>query len=125
MANQRRIYKIAERIRSTVALYLLRLSDPRFNLVTITAARVTSDLRLAKIYWSVIGDKDRIKEVGQAFESARGLFKKELSTDLGIKFVPELKFFYDDTLDVVDETRVLLDKIAKSNQSDDQEAVEE
>ncbi len=111
MANKRRIHKMAERVRSAVAMQVLRLSDPRFHLVTITAAHVTSDLRLAKIYWTVTGGENRAEEVEEAFESAKGLIRRELAPELGVKFVPDLKFFYDDTLDIVEKTRDLLSQV--------------
>jgi len=111
MATQRRSFKVAEKIRMIVAEQLHRMPDPRFSLVTVTAATVGPDLRTAKIYWTVSGDKDRIEEVKEAFKVATGAFRKVLSKELEMKFVPEVKFFYDDTLDTSEEVERLLSKI--------------
>jgi len=115
MATKRRSFKVAEKIRMIVADHLHRMADPGFSLVTITAATVGPDLRTAKIYWTVSGGKERIEEVTEAFKSTTGVFRKALSKDLETKFVPELKFFYDDTLDTSEEVERLLNKIRQQD----------
>lgn len=120
MANKKRLFQVAERIKEIIANSLLRVADPRFSLVTVTAVMMTPDLRLAKVYW-IVSDRDepqdelarseRIADVAEAFESATGLFKRALGKDLGLRFVPHLKFFYDDTFDTVDEVERLFQKI--------------
>ena len=111
MSSRRRVFRIAERIQSAVATQILKASDPRFNLVTVTSVMVSPDLKSAKVYWVVSGDKDRIPEVQQALESAVGLFRRGIGKDLGVRYVPDLKFFYDDTLDTQDEMERLFARI--------------
>ena len=125
MANQRRVFKIGERIQGLIAAELQRVADPRFFLVTITSVLVSPDMRSAKVYWTVNGDSaERRLEVEQAFEGARGLFRRAVSGELGIRFVPVLKFFYDDTLDVSAEVDKLFARIAKPAPSTGSEAGE-
>jgi ribosome-binding factor A len=112
MANQRRQYRVAEQARSSVAMALLRLSDPRLALVTVTAAKTTSDLRLIKVYWSVSGGPERIEEVEEALDSAQGVLRREVGHDLGLRSVPVLEFYYDETLDVIAQSRALMQKVA-------------
>jgi len=117
MVSQRRTYRVAEKIRETIASELSRVADPRFSLVTITSAVVSPDLRNAKIYWMAVGGRQRIPEVDQAFESASGLFKRALSKSLNVRFMPALKFFYDDTLDTVEQVESLFRRInSESNE---------
>ena len=111
MANQRRMYKVAEKIREIVARELMHLADPRLTMITITSVIVSPDLRSAKIYWNVFGDKNRISEVEDAFKASAGMFKRSLAKDLKTKFVPDLSFFYDDTLDTSEEVERLFKKI--------------
>jgi ribosome-binding factor A len=110
MSSSRRVYQIAEKIRNTIAVEVMRLADPRFNLVTITSAVVSPDLGQAKVYW-VVGDKERIQEIGEAFVSASGILRKACGDALGIRFTPALKFFYDDTLDAQEEIDKLFAKV--------------
>lgn len=119
MAGSRRVYQIGERIKELVAQYLVHTADPRFGLVTITSVMVSPDLRIAKVYWvvSFVSDVDRgerVAEVAEAFESAQGYFRKMISKQLGIRFVPDLRFYYDDTLDTVEQVERLMAKIKPS-----------
>lgn len=117
MPTKRRVYRVAEKVRNLVAVQLTRVADPRFSLVTISSAIVSPDLRHAKVYWMVSGGKERIAEVEEAFQSAGPMFKRLLARELGIRFVPDLKFFYDDTLDTCEEVERLMAKIHKSEET--------
>lgn len=122
MAGSRRVYQVGERIRELIANHLLHTADPRFTLVTITSVMVSPDLRSAKVYWvvsSISGQdrQERIAEVSDAFQSAEGLFRKMLGKPLGIRFVPELKFFYDDTLDTAENVERLIARIKPAEEA--------
>ena len=125
MAKQRRVHKIAEQIRNCIALQLQRVADPRFSLVTITSAVVSPDLRNAKVYWMVSGDAERRAEVSEAFASAAGLFRRAIGADLGIRFVPELNFFYDDTFDQSDSIAQLFARIHAEKEAREGEVEED
>lgn len=99
MANQRRTYRVAERIQAAVAKELIRMADPRFYLVTITSAEVSSDMKSAKLHYTAHGGEERIAELKEAFEGAAGHFRKLIAKELDIRFAPEIKFFYDNSLD--------------------------
>lgn len=116
MTQQRRVYKVAEQVRSLIAMQLHRLSDPRFALVTITSVKLSPDMRTAKVYWTASDpshkyEEARIKEIEQAFKGAAGSFRREIAQDLGLRYVPELRFYYDDTLDILERTRTLFNRV--------------
>ena len=111
MGNNRRIFKISERIHSIVATKVLNLADPRLYMTTITAVKVSTDLKVAKIYWMATGGKERIPEVDDGFEAAKGILRYSIGKELSLRTVPELKFYYDDTLDVQEDINQLLAKI--------------
>ena len=126
MTGKRRVYQIAERIKEIVAQHLITTADPRFSLVTITAVMVSPDLRNAKVYWVVsllsnINRAERIEEVGEALDSAQGHFRRFISKELGIRFVPVLRFYYDDTLDTVEHVERLMATIRPPEQGVDSE----
>ncbi|MCO6429875.1 MAG: 30S ribosome-binding factor RbfA [Deltaproteobacteria bacterium] len=111
MSERRRTFRVAERIREVVAWELQRAADPRFELVTVTSVMVSPDLRQAKVYWTVSGGEGRRAEAQEALDSAGSLFRRALGKDLGARFVPEIKFFYDDTLDVSENVARLMEKV--------------
>lgn len=108
--SQRRTFKMAEQIQEFIAWELQRVADPRFHLVTVTSVILSPDKRNAKVYWIVSGGPERREEVTEAFESAAGLFKRAIAKGLKVRFIPELKFYYDDTFDTSDEVARLLEK---------------
>lgn len=114
MTERRRTYRVAERIRELIAQEVLELTDPRLQLVTITSVIISPDLRHAKVYWMVSGEDDRRGEVAEAFSSAEHNLRKLLARELGTRFVPDLKFFYDDTFDTAHKVEELLDRVARS-----------
>jgi len=116
MARNRRVYQIGERIKELVAEHLIHSADPRFTLVTITSVMVSPDLGLAKVYWVVsftsnMDREQRISEVEEAFEAGQGHLRHIISKQLGIRFVPHLRFYYDDTLDTVEQVERLMNRI--------------
>lgn len=111
MSSKRRVYQIAEKIRECIALQLSRTADPRFSLVTITSVFISPDLRVARVYWLVSGAAERRTEAQEAFESASGMFRRAIGHELAMRFVPELRFFYDDTLDTAAEVEKLFARI--------------
>jgi ribosome-binding factor A len=77
---------------------------------------VSPDLRNCKVYWVVsfvtgVDRQVRISEVEEALSHAAGLFKRILAKQLNIRFVPDIRFYYDDTLDTVEHVEQLMNKI--------------
>ncbi|RMG40227.1 MAG: 30S ribosome-binding factor RbfA [Candidatus Dadabacteria bacterium] len=117
MAVRRRTYKVAEQIRMSVASSLRKVADPRLELATITSVSVSADLRHAKVYW-MGHDRSKIEDMQRAFDGASGFFKRQLAKDLRIKAIPELRFYYDDTLDTREEINALLERVSLAEGSE-------
>lgn len=74
-----------------------RVSDPRIGFVTVTSVMTSPDLRTAKIFIGASGDKKKDAEIIEALHHARSYIQKELSEGVFLKYLPELKFFIDET----------------------------
>ena len=112
MGDGRRAYKVAEKIRSVIATTLMHANDARFVMVTVTSVVVSKDLRNAKVYWVVSGDSHRLQEAEAAFANAGGMLRRAVAAELNMRYVPELIFFYDDTLDTVDKVESLMNRVS-------------
>jgi len=100
MTRFARSERVGRHIRNTLADILRRdVKDPRLKLVTITGVDVSPDLRLAKIYYATTGDDEKIRRVQNGFDRARPFIKKRLGQELGLRYMPEIRFYYDDSLD--------------------------
>lgn len=111
MPSKRRLFKIEERVREVVSALFNRMSDPRFGLVTITTCTATPDARLVKIYWTASGPRERVAEIEEAFKGATSYFRRGVADELRLRFAPDLKFYYDNTMDVMQEVHQLLERI--------------
>jgi ribosome-binding factor A len=96
------------------------IRDPRLMMTTITRVKMSPDLKLARIYFSIYGGSSKSEAAAMGFESARGFIKRSLARRLGLRYMPDLKFFYDDSLDYSFRIEKLLKKIAEDNGPDNQ-----
>ena len=119
MVNNRRNFKVAERIQAIIAFELLKMSDPRFDMVTITNVIVSSDMKNAKVYYVLSGGKNRKQEVQNAFESAAGAIRSRVAHELNTRFTPILRFYYDDTLDVQEKVTKLMEGVAIEDEAEE------
>lgn len=86
-----------------------QLKDPRVGMVTLTAVQMTPDLRLARVYFSRLGEPEERQEAKEALEHAAGFLRRELGQRLRLRYLPELRFHIDDSLDRYDRISELLD----------------
>ena len=106
-----RIDKIENLIKEEISLiFLFKLQNLNSGLITITNVKVSPDLKIAKIYISVF-EKEKRDEVLEKIKLKAKFIRSELASRITIKFVPELKFFVDDTLDYVEKIEELIKKI--------------
>ena len=93
------------------------LKDPRVGFVTVTDVRTSADLRHARVYVSVLGERGRASELAQreatleGLRSAHGYLQGLLAGELRLKRTPTLDFFYDDTTDRALRVDALIDEI--------------
>jgi len=91
-----RTRRLAERIAKIVAELLeRRIKDPRLGFVTVTEARLTADLREAKVFYTVFGDADERAETAAALRSATGIIRSEVGRLIGLRHTPSLEFIAD------------------------------
>ncbi len=113
-------YTRADRISGQIQVAITQLltqkmQDPRMEMVTISGVRMSADLRIADIFITVFGDKKRIREALKAFKKSKGFIKKSIAPKLGLKFMPELRFFHDDTFDKAARMDALIDGATKGD----------
>lgn len=92
--------RLAETIKKEISNILRdEIKDPRIGFVTVTDVEVSLDLRNAKIYFSVLGDKDKRKGTIDVLNKANGFIRSELGRRIRLRFTPELLFKIDESLD--------------------------
>ena len=96
------------------------IHDPRLHMATITNVKMSRDLKLARIYFSIYGDSNKREAAAKGFESARGFIKRSLARKLSLRYMPDLIFFYDDSFDYGSHIDELLKRITTENGRDNQ-----
>jgi ribosome-binding factor A len=112
MADPARARKLAVRIRQIVSAAIeTQVKDPRLGMVTVTDARVTSDLREATVFYTVYGDATQVEDSAKALTSATGVLRSTVGKQTGIKFVPTLTFVADHVPDTARELDEALERV--------------
>jgi len=100
--EQKRSKRVADAIRNELAVLLLRKArDPQLAEVNISKVEVTDDLKIARIYFTTLGNAKNAPGLKKALERARGFMRSHLAHTLNLRFTPELRFRYDDTAEKV------------------------
>ncbi|MFH0839177.1 MAG: 30S ribosome-binding factor RbfA [Candidatus Omnitrophota bacterium] len=107
--------RVAELIKEALTLILRdKVKDPHIGFVTITEVKLTGDLRFARVYVSIMGDETAKQKTIASIERATGFIRRQLGERIRIKFVPELRFIIDDSLDRSQHIDDILKKIKES-----------
>lgn len=75
------------------------LKDPRIGFVTLTGVELSPDLRSGKVFYSVMGSDEEKRETAAGLAAATGFLKREVAKALQLRWVPDLRFVYDDTIE--------------------------
>lgn len=81
------------------------IKDPRVLALSISQIQVTKDLRLAKIFFVIENDSFSVEDCLKGLEASKGYLKKSISRSLNLKYTPELKFYYDETIGVQEKLK--------------------
>jgi ribosome-binding factor A len=114
-------YSRSDRVGSQIQKILSELlsseiNDPRLKNVVITSVKMTRDLRIAKVYFLATDcqkNKKKKKETTEGFKSAFGFIKRTLAEKLGLRYMPDLRFYYDDSFDYGSRIDSLLNDLKK------------
>lgn len=93
--RQERLEKIIEREISSI---LMNSKDERLRFVITTNVRLTGDLSIATVYYTIMGNND-MTEISNSLNDAKGFIRSSLGKKLEIRKVPELKFKFDESLE--------------------------
>ena len=97
----RRSERISKTIQREISGLLKReVNDPRLSeLISVTEVSLSPDLKYAKIFISILGNETNKKDVLAVFNTASGFLRRELASKLRMKYVPQLSFHYDDSIE--------------------------
>ena len=114
----KRSERVSDQMKHEIADILMRkIKDPRIGFVTVTDVEVADDLRNAKVFVSVYGgDKE---ETLKGLKSATAFIRLELGRRMRMRFIPELLFRFDATVERGAHIMELLHELDKDKEKKD------
>ena len=98
--ESRRSQRVADVVRSELSLLVLtEARDPELKKATITDVVMPTDLKSARVYFSVLGGEGDRQRVGEALDRAAGFLRREVGRRCGLRYAPELHFLPDRSLE--------------------------
>jgi ribosome-binding factor A len=115
MSQGSRPDRVADQVRAELALMLTRdVHDPGIGFVTLTRVQISPDLQLARVYYTTLGDDTARKNTARALQRAAPFLRRQIGSRLRLKRVPELRFFYDESIAGQDRIEQLLNELHAS-----------
>ena len=88
------------------------IKDERINFVTVTGADITNDLYYAKVYVTVLNDKER-ESIIKLLNKASNFIERELSHRISIRRMPNITFLYDESIEYANNIESIIESINK------------
>ena len=112
MSQGSRPDRVGDQIRAEISDLIVReLHDPGLGFLTVTRVRVTSDLQLARVYYTTLGDHSARRSTAQALRRASPFIRRQLGRRLRLRRVPEVEFAFDESIEQQDCIERLLREI--------------
>lgn len=110
----KRADRVADRIREEVSKILQnKVKDPRIGFVTVVSVDVSTDLKNAKIFFSVMGTDPEVTLKG--LERARPFIRRELAHRLNLRYAPEISLHIDHSAEEAERIIRLIDEVNKKD----------
>ena len=109
--GSKRSQKVAGLLKTEISnIIQTRLKDPLVGFVTITDVVLSDDLRIAKVYFSVLGDETQKEKSLKGLERAKAFIQNELGSRVRLRYLPILQFYFDESWNYGTKiTRILKD----------------
>jgi len=108
-----RAERIADHIKDQVSQLLsFEVKDPAIGLLTVTHVKMSSDMGLAHVYYTLVGDEAERSKTARALERATPFVRRRLAEDMNMRRAPEVRFHYDENVERQERVATLLQEIA-------------
>ena len=115
-----RAERVASLIKEEIGAILTReYSDPAFGFITVTDVKMTPDLKIARVAFSVFGSDEVRAKTMKMLDGQKPHIRGLVGSHMRLKFTPALQFFLDDTLEHVDRINTLIKQIHNDDKKPD------
>jgi len=113
--SSRRTDRLNSLLKEVIAEVILKeVKNPHLpSFITITGVEIAKDLRHAKVFVSVLGDKIAQTKAVAVLQEAKGFISMRAAAQIVIRFFPELTFYLDDSAEKQMQIDTLISEIQK------------
>jgi ribosome-binding factor A len=105
--------RVQDLLREEISLIIQReLQDPGLGFVTVVEVKMSEDLKTGKVYVSIYGDEESQKETLEALRRSKGYIKFLLGKRVTLRYIPDLTFLIDNTIERVQRIEEIFKKEA-------------
>lgn len=97
-------------------LLLLKANDPRLKNLTLTEVKMSPDLKRANVYFGFFNRDLNSEEAEKALKGSAGFFRKQIGDSLELKYVPEIIFHPDRSLEHSQRMEEIFKQIARDDE---------
>ena len=100
MAQGHRPDRVGDQIREEISNLLSRgaVHDPGIGFITLTRVKMSPDLQLARVFYTMMGDAEARRDTAKALERATPFLRRHIGGRLRLRRVPELDFRFDESV---------------------------
>jgi len=116
-----RIERVSSLMRHEISGLLQReVKDPRINqFVAVTDVSLSADMKYAKVFVSCMGSEEEKKTMLSGLGAASNFLRSQLAKRLRLRYIPELSFEWDDSIERGDHLLQLIDKISTEHKPEE------
>lgn len=103
--------------REATSIVQEELKDPRLGFLSITQVKMSPDLRYAKIFVSIMGTQEEKRQTIEALTGAAGFIRNHLGKRVRMRYIPELSFAHDESLEQAASMYRLIEQVRKQDES--------
>ena len=114
--NENRLNRINEELKKEISnIISFELKNPNVTgLISVTKAKITPDLKYAKIYVSILNSKN-LKKTMEGLKESSGFIRSQVAKNINLRITPELIFELDDSLEYGAKIDSILNELKKNN----------
>jgi ribosome-binding factor A len=118
MSQGSRPDRVGEEIRQELATALARdVHDPGIGFITLTHVKVSPDLQMARVFYTMIGDERARRDTQRALERATPFLRRYVGASVRLRRVPELRFTFDHSVERQDRIEQILLDLERERQA--------
>lgn len=112
--NSNRLGRVNEELKEEISHVInYELENPKVTgMISVTRARITPDLRYAKVYVSIFNSKN-VKKTLEGLKESSGFIRSRVAKTVNLRITPELDFVYDDSEEQGEKIDRIIEELKK------------